>query len=149
MIKLHYLHEDPTQELGFSAYLLLQEENHHSFLILNDDEILGQIDLSNGHWRNLADQKLDEEFVKSISKFIMAQQFLHLPKLIKNRWKDFVAEVVVQSESNYLIVTKADIDFETFERIFSDFVPQLIKEEWPITFKVYDAGFNQEFELRI
>ncbi|RZJ92842.1 MAG: hypothetical protein EOO20_00005 [Chryseobacterium sp.] len=72
-----------------------------------------------------------------------------MPKLIKNRWKDFVAEVVVQSESNYLIVTKADIDFETFERIFSDFVPQLIKEEWPITFKVYDAGFNQEFELRI
>ncbi|UKT62295.1 hypothetical protein [Pedobacter mucosus] len=129
MIKLHYIHEDPTQALGFSAYLLLKDKHKHSFLILSDDEILGEIDLINGEWQNLADRKLDEQFVKSIGTFISAQQFLNLPNLIKSRWAAFVAEVVVQSESDYLIVTKPNIEFRSFERIFKEFIPQLIKDE--------------------
>lgn len=149
MIKLHYIHEDPTESLGFCAYLLLQEENQQSFLILNDDEILGQIEMINGDWRNLSDQKLDEQFVQSIGKFLIGQQFLKLPKLIKDRWPMWVEEVIVQSESIYLIVAKPNIEFHSFEKIFRDFIPQLIKDEWLICFKVYDAKFEAGFELEV
>ncbi|MCX2474911.1 hypothetical protein OQZ33_11265 [Pedobacter sp. MC2016-05] len=149
MIKLHYIHEDPTESLGFCAYLLLQEENQQSFIILNDDEILGQIELINGYWRNLSDQKLDEQFVQSIGKFLKGQQFLKLPKLIKDRWPMWVEEVIVQSESMYLIVAKPNIEFHSFEKIFRDFIPQLVKDEWLICFKVYDAKFEAGFELEV
>jgi len=48
MIKLHYIHENPFDALGFNVYLLLQEQPDSPFLILEDDEILGEIDFDAG-----------------------------------------------------------------------------------------------------
>lgn len=149
MINLHYVHEDGSQVPGFSVYLLLQEKSGNPFLILRDDEILGELDYRDGCWKLLGDCDLDKDFVLAVGRFIDAQAFSTLPAALRSRWPDDLAEVVVQSESNYLLVCKPERDFFIFERIFREFISGLLKAEGLFCFKVFDAGFERDFELDV
>ncbi|RYG11267.1 MAG: hypothetical protein EOO07_20865 [Chitinophagaceae bacterium] len=149
MIKFHYVYEDASQELGLSACVLLQEEPEGPFMILDGDEILGQLDFINGCWCNSSNKQKYNDFMKSVSRFINEQQFLKLPVHIKNRWPMLIEEVMVKSESSYLIVTKPDVNFSSFERIFKDYIPELVKDEWELSFQVFSADFNDDFLVRV
>ncbi|WP_025144287.1 hypothetical protein [Pedobacter jeongneungensis] len=149
MIKLHYIHEDPTSALGFFAYLLLQEKSGDPFMILREDEILGELAWQNGRWLNVGEICVEKEFLQAVGRFIDAQAFSTLPAVLLTRWPDDLAEVVVQSESDYLLVCKLGRDFVVFERIFREFISGLIRGEGLFSFKVFDAGFDMDFELNV
>jgi len=53
----------------------------------------------------------------------------------------------MQTDSDYLVVGMAGINFERFEKMFRSFISELIEDPWPIHFKVYDGGFEREFEF--
>jgi len=149
MIKFHYVYEDASQALGLSACILLQEQPEGPFLILDGDEILGQLDFINGCWCNSSNPQTDDEFMNAVRTFINAQQFLKLPVQIKKRWPMMVEEVIVKSESSYLLVTKPGVNFSSFERIFKDYISELVKDEWALCFEVFSADFNDDFIFKI
>ncbi|WP_316801513.1 hypothetical protein [Pedobacter frigidisoli] len=149
MIKLHYIHEDGASALGFSAYLLLQENNGEPFMILRDDEILGELDMQGGCWKASGTSVLNRDFLHAVEQFIDAQAFSTLPAMLLSRWADDLEEVVVQSESDYLLVCKPARDFAIFERIFREFITGIIRGEGLFNFKVFDAGFERDFELNV
>lgn len=149
MIRLHYIHEDPASALGFFAYLLMQEKCGDSFMILREDEILRELAWQNGRWLNVGEICMDQEFLQAVGRFIDVQVFSALPAVLLSRWPDDLAEVVVQSESDYLLVCKPGRDFVVFERIFREFISSLIGGEGLFSFKVFDAGFDRDFELSV
>ncbi|RYD79407.1 MAG: hypothetical protein EOP55_04830 [Sphingobacteriales bacterium] len=149
MIKFHYVYEDTSQQLGLGVCVLLQQEPEGPFLILDGDEILGQLDFVNGCWCNSSNKENDDDFMKSVSRFINEQQFLKLPLHIKKRWPFMIEEVIVKSESSYLIVTKAGVNFSSFERIFKGFISEIVKDEWAVVFKVFNAEFDDEFVFEV
>ncbi|WP_316757628.1 hypothetical protein [Pedobacter aquatilis] len=149
MIRLNYIHEDPASALGFSAYLLLQEKSGDPFMILREDEILGELAWQDGRWLSVGEVCMDKEFLQAVGRFIDAQAFSTLPPVVLSRWPDDLAEVVVQSESDYLLICKLGRDFASFERIFRAFISGLIRAEGLFSFKVFDAGFDRDFELSV
>jgi len=148
MIKFQYIYEDSGTDLGLSACILIQENSESPFLILDDDEILGQLDIETGCWHS-DNVRLEQEFIKSVSRFIKAQQFLKLPKKIRDRWPDEVQEVIVKSESAYLVVTKPGINFISFEKIFRNFIEELVKDEWEVVFEVFSTNFDDDFVVKV
>ncbi len=77
-----------------------------------------------------------------------AQNFFNsLPQEICSRWPNLVEKVVLQSDTAYMVICKEGISFKSFERIFSRFVPGLLKDEWAIKFQVFNHDFSDDFSL--
>jgi len=149
MIKLNYLLEKQNEPYAFTNYVLVQNQSNEPFLILDDDEIICTIDEIEGEWKSISESLIDQATILSIGKFIDSQLYRRLPTEFKKHWPGWIEEVIVQSDEVYLLVTKTDIAFERFEKIFRNYIKGLVKEEWQIIFKVFNANFSANFEVII
>jgi hypothetical protein len=145
MIELTYFSEMDT---GRQAYQVIQFRPGESWQIVEGDEVIGRMDKQHGVWRLCGEVNLPEGMVSGIAGLIEAQHFNRLPLDIKSHWSQYVHEVVVRSDTEYLVVCKVGIDFSAFERLFRECVSGLIKDPWEIRFRVYDAVMSADFEVR-
>lgn len=143
MIELVYFDRNAVTE----AYQVFQFRAGESWRIARDGELLGSVEKLNGVWRGREGSKLAEELIGNIGRLIDAQHFNKLPNDIKIHWPAQVQEVIPSGDEEYLVITKPEIDFERFVKIFTAYIPHLLKGEWPVLFKLYDAGMNQDWEV--
>lgn len=131
------------------AYQLVRFAEGEAWNILSDGFLLGSLNKIDNFW--IADNAvgLDGERICSIGKFIDSQHFNRLPGKIIEHWAEFVDRVIMQTDSEYLIVTLPEIDFESFQRLFTSFATELVEDPWPIEFKVYNAEFDKDFIVRV
>jgi len=143
MIELVYFDRNAVSE----AYQVIQFRAGESWRIARDGELLGSVEKLNGVWRVREGSELAEELIGNIGRLIDAQHFNKLPNDIKIHWPAQVEEVIPSGDEEYLVITKPEIDFERFVKIFTAYIPHLLKDEWPVLFKLYDAGMNQDWEV--
>ena len=145
MIELNYFSETPNGEMH--AYQLIQFAKDGHWSILDGDEFLGSIKRREKKWVAVSGEYLSSAMIEGAGNLI-DQQFYHtLPTDICARWPKLVAEVIAKTDGEYMVVCKPLINFEAFERIFTKFVPGLIKDEWPVDFQVYNHDFSEDFIL--
>jgi hypothetical protein len=92
---------------------------------------------------------LDNRQVASIGRFIDSQHFNLLPDKIKTHWEEQVQEVIMENDSSYMVVCRDGIEFSRFRLMFSSFISELVEEEWPVSFRVYNALFSDDFEIEV
>ena len=130
------------------SYQLIQFSVSEPWRIVLDGECLGSIEKMGKDWRQLTGNDLDATFLTGITTFIESQHFNSLPDEILSRWPKLIKEVVMKSDEEYLIICKAGIHFASFERIFTRFIPGLLKDEWPVSFQVYNHDFSADFTFQ-
>ncbi|WP_316807793.1 hypothetical protein [Pedobacter agri] len=146
MMMLDYLF---NQEDQLTAYQLIRHAEGGAWQVISSGLLIAVLFKTDGKWDALGGAAIDIESILKIGSFIDQQHFNRLPAKIKQHWEEFVAEVVVKSDSEYLIVTAPDINFSGFKKFFSEYIGHMVEDEWPIEFKVYDAGFNEDFVVRV
>ncbi|SDG74123.1 hypothetical protein SAMN05421827_11097 [Pedobacter terrae] len=146
MTELEYFFEG---ENGISAvYQLICFGAGEPWKIVLDGELIGCMEKWQGTWRQQSGDELNEDLLIGITKHIDAQYFNCLPKEICSRWPNLVEKVVLRSDTAYMIICKEGISFKSFQRIFSRFVPGLLKDEWAVNFQVFNHDFSDDFSLR-
>ncbi|WP_316831695.1 hypothetical protein [Pedobacter aquatilis] len=146
MLVLDYLFGSGDE---LEAYQLVRFATDEPWLVLQDGILLATMAKHEGKWIEIGVRSLEEAKATAITKFIDQQHFNFLPGKIKTHWPDQIQEVIMQTDSLYLVITKEGIDFLHFKRLFSQFIGQLVEDEWAVEFKVYRADFNEEFLVRI
>jgi len=144
MIELVYFSEESE---GTPAYQIIQFNPGEPWSIVDGDELIGCMKKSKGFWNLYAVAAVPDGLATGIAKLIETQHCYQLPEEMKMRWPDQVQEVIVQSDDRYLVVCKSDVDFERFEKVFRNFICELLKDEWPIRFMVYNADMTADFEV--
>nr|WP_199156266.1 hypothetical protein [Pedobacter sp. ASV2] len=146
MITLNFLHDnnDETQ-----VYVLEQEKRSDPFKVFFNGKMIAEIDQVKNKWTQLSEKKIDHILLAQIGKFISNQNYQKLPGEIKAHWNNFVEEALATADDFYLIITKPEIDFDRFEKTFKNYIANLVKDEWQITFRVCDACFNNEFIVKV
>ncbi|WP_406826356.1 hypothetical protein [Pedobacter sp. KACC 23697] len=124
---------------------LKQLKKTEPWTVLLHDQELGSIAKDKEGWKQLSGNMLPEELMHHMGLFIDGQQHLYLPEEIKLRWPALIEEIIVNSDAEYMVICKAFVDFRSFEKMFEEFVPGMIKEEWAINFKVYSHNFDEDF----
>ncbi|WP_231425351.1 hypothetical protein [Pedobacter sp. Leaf250] len=132
---------------GLEAYQLVRFSRSEVWNVLCDGFLLGSLKKKDGKWLEDSAGNLSKHELVKIGDFIDRQHFNSLPYRIKEHWEEYVEEVIMQTDSEYLVVTIAGSNFERFEKMFRSFISELIEDSWPIHFKVYDSGFEREFEM--
>jgi hypothetical protein len=145
LIELDYFFETPDGET--LIYRLIQFSINGPWSVLDGDEFLGSIEKREGKWMAVLGEYLSHAMVQEAGKLIDKQYYHTLPAEICARWPKLIAEVIAKTDREYVVVCKPLINFETFERIFTKFVPGLIKDEWSVDFQVYNHDFSQDFVL--
>jgi len=145
-VVLDYLFGEHGRIIG---YQLVRFAEGEPWNVLFDGFLLGSLTKIDGIWVSANGENLDSGRITAIGKFIDSQHFNLLPDKIKIHWEEQVQEVVMENDSSYMIICKEGIEFDRFRLIFSSFVSELIEEEWPINFKVYNAAFSDDFEIEI
>ncbi len=133
-------------ELG-SAYLLLQSRRGEPWQIVLGDELIGMLDKIEGSWQLESWADVPEGLCDGLSGLIESQHFNRLPETIISHWPAMVGEVVVSSDSEYLVICRPGTDFVRFVRLFTAYVPHLLKDEWPIVFRVYDSQMSEDAKV--
>lgn len=146
MMMLDYLF---NQEDQLMAYQLVRLAEGGAWQVLSGGSPVATLTKTDGRWLALNEAKLDVDSICKIGDFIDQQNFNRLPAKIKQHWEDFVAEVLVKNDSEYIIVTVPGINFTSFKRFFAEYIGHLVEDEWPIEFKVYDFSFNEDFVVRV
>ncbi|RYD71107.1 MAG: hypothetical protein EOP53_24225 [Sphingobacteriales bacterium] len=143
MTQLDYFftHPNGTTE----SYQLIRFALQEPWRIILEGEYLGSVEKVGEEWRQLSGGDLDTAFFNGITTFIESQHFNSLPNEILSRWPKLVQEVVMRSDQEYLVICREGIHFEHFYRIFTRFVPLMLKDEWPVTFQVYNHDFSEDF----
>lgn len=131
------------------VYQLVQFRAGEPWRVVESGELLGSLVKSDGGWQLKCNSGLSMDLLKDIGRFIDGQEFNLLPMTIRNRWPYEVMEVVAQGDNSYLVVCKDGIDFERFEKVFRAYLPGLVKDQWAICFRVYDARMNADFEVLV
>lgn len=144
MIELEYFLERECETL---VYQLIQFSPSEPWKILLDGELLGSITKHEAEWRQLNGEKLQDYLFDGITRLIDAQNFNGLPQEILSRWGNYIEQVLPRSDREYLVVCRAEISFKTFERVFSRFVSDLLKDEWLVEFKVFNHDFSEDFTV--
>lgn len=132
-----------------NAYQLVRFAESEPWNVLCNGYLLGRLSKANGAWVEVNNGSLGEERILSIGKFIDSQHFNLLPDKIKAHWEDSVQEVIMNNDSSYMVVCREGIEFDRFKLMFCSFIPELVKEEWAVTFKVYNAAFSDDFEIEV
>ncbi len=145
MIELEYFLSDVDATV--SVYQVIQFSPDDPWRVVLDGELLGSIDKIEGSWRQLSGEDFSVQFFNEIVAFIEKQNFNNLPAALISRWNNQIQEVVTRSDQEYLVICKAGISFSSFEGIFSRFVICLLKDEWPVNFRVFSHDFSQDFSL--
>lgn len=146
MIELIYF---SAEENGKKAYQVIQEKPDEPWQIVDGDELIGRMEKMLGFWNLRCWGEIPEGMVSGIARLIEGQHYNQLPVDIKTHWADYVHEVIPRSDAEYLVICKARIDFCRFQKLFGECVAGLIKDEWQIRFRVYDADMSRDFEVFI
>lgn len=146
MIELIYFSRTETRK---KTYHLIQPRRGEPWQIVEGDELVGSMEKIQGLWKLHSQIEIPEGMCRELAKLIESQHFNQLPLDIKTHWPAKVLEVVVKSDSEYLVICRPETDMESFVKIFSSYAPYLLKDEWPILFKIYDAGMNEDVEVSI
>lgn len=144
MIELTYFLEARKDK---AVYQVIQFNPGEPWQIVAGDELIGKMEKQYGLWNLRSEMEVPEGLLKGIAKLIEEQHFNYLPSDIKMHWEAYVQEVVVQSDVEYLVVCKPDVSFERFEKIFRASISLLVKDEWQIRFRVYNADMSDDFEV--
>jgi len=143
MIELVYFDQNAISK----AYQVIQFRAGESWRIARNGESLGSMEKLDGVWRSRGGSELADELIGNIGRLIDAQHFNRLPADIKIHWPAQVQEVIPTGDVEYLVIAKPEVDFERFVKIFTAYIPHLLKDEWPVLFKLYDAGMNHDLEV--
>lgn len=144
MIELVYFSEESE---GMPAYQVIQFNPGEPWSIVDGDELIGCMKKSQGFWNLYAVAAVPDGLATGIAKLIETQHIYQLPEEIKLRWADQVQEVIAKSDQHYLVICKVDIPFSRFEKVFRNFISELVKDEWQIRFVVYNAVLSDDFEV--
>ncbi|MGN7986254.1 hypothetical protein ACTJKC_02880 [Pedobacter sp. 22226] len=145
MIELEYFFDGENGAV--EVYQLIQFGAGEPWRIVLDGELLGSLEKLQGTWRQLSGDELRTELFNGLICHINNQYFNSLPEQICSRWPNLVEKVVLKSDEAYLVICKEGISFKSFERIFSRFVPGLLKDEWVVKFQVFNHDFSDDFLL--
>jgi len=146
VISLDYLFGEGE---NMDAYRVISYSKTEPWIILSAGKMIGAIQKKDACWVNQIESSLPAEQIDAIGKFIDEQQFNFLPEKIKSHWRDAVQEVIMKSDESYLVICKADADFMRFKNVFSNYISQLVEDEWAVEFKVYNADFTDEFVVKV
>ncbi|MFD2287402.1 hypothetical protein GJU39_07525 [Pedobacter petrophilus] len=145
MIELEYFLSHAEDEV--LMYQVIQFSPDDPWRVVLDGELLGSLDKVEGQWMQISGKDFSSKFFKDIVGFIDKQYFNDLPAALMSRWNKQIHEVLPRSDQEYLVVCKDGIGFKSFEGIFSRFVSGLLKDEWPINFRVFSHDFSEDFTL--
>ncbi|MES2828130.1 MAG: hypothetical protein V4687_08245 [Bacteroidota bacterium] len=132
-----------------AVFRVIQFRIGESWKIVSEGELLARIEKVAGQWRVRGKCMLTDELIQRIGRNIDEQHFNSLPNDLKIHWSQYIAEVIVQGDSQYLIISKPEIDFTRFEKVFRNYITLLVKDWWGICFKVYDAEMSTDFEVLV
>ncbi|WP_293789735.1 hypothetical protein [uncultured Pedobacter sp.] len=145
MTELEYFFED---ENGLSVvYQLISFGVGEPWKIVRDGELIGSMKKWKGTWKLQSGDELSDDLLIGLTSHIDAQHFNCLPGEISSRWPNLVEKVVLRSDTAYMIICKEGINLNSFQAIFSRFVPGLLKDEWAINFQVFNHDFSDDFSL--
>lgn len=134
---------------GLQVFQLVSDLPLERWEVLFEGFLMGRIKKTEGAWVAEPTPFLSAEKVFAIGNLIDQQHFNHLPEDIKKHWQAYVQEIIVQSDSDYMVICRKGIDFSHFKTIFTSFIVNFIQDEWPIDFYVYDADFAIDFHARV
>lgn len=144
MIELEYFLERECETL---VYQLIQFSPSEPWKIVLDGELLGSVSKQGFEWKQLTGEELQDYLFKGMTTLIDAQNFNVLPQEVISRWGNYIDQVLPRSDSAYLVVCRSGISFKTFERVFSRFVSDLLKDEWSVEFQVFNHDFSEDFTV--
>lgn len=142
MIELIYFNDAASK-----AYQLIQFRAGEPWRVVDDGELLASMEKLDGRWLVRGKGVISESLIECIGGLIDLQHFNRLPLEIKTHWTDEVQEAIAQGDNQYLVICKPDIDFQRFEKVFRTYISTLVKDEWEIRFRVYDADMSNDFEV--
>ncbi|TCD18986.1 hypothetical protein EZ456_21085 [Pedobacter psychrodurus] len=143
MIELDFFFNLPNGDL--MHFQLIQLSRGEPWTVLDHDQVLARIAKEDGEWKSSLGKSLSEALIQNIGLFIDRQQYEHLPNEIKLRWPKLIEDIIVNSDTEYMVICKPFVNFRSFEKMFEKFVPAMIKDEWTILFKVYNHDFSEDF----
>lgn len=146
MIELTYFAKGSPED---EVYQVIQFNPGEPWQLVNGDEVIGTLDNEYGLWNLRSWVKVPDGLATGIGRLIEDQHFNKLPAMICGRWPGYVQQVVMISDQEYLVICLEDIDLQRFEKIFSGSVGELVKDEWKIRFRVYDALMNNDFQVEV
>ena len=146
MIELIYFLDTQKEK---TAYQVIQFNPGEPWQIVEGDELIGKMEKRLGFWNLLYYGDIPEGMLTGISELIENQHYNKLPTKIKEHWHEYVYEVVAQSDELYLVICKPDISLDSFEKLFRAYIPELVKDEWQVKFRVYDAEMSQDFDVLV
>ena len=146
MIELIYFSKGENQK---KAYHIMQPRGGEPWQIVDGDELIGTMEKLQGLWNLCGVGEIPAGLCTELAELIESQHFNHLPEDIKTHWPGKVLEVVVKNDAEYLVICKPETDLERFVKLFSAYAPHLLKDEWPIVFKLYDAEMNEDLEVTV
>ncbi len=147
MIELDFFFNLPNGDV--MHFQLIQLSRAEPWTVLDHDQLLGRMTKESGEWKPLSGSSLSAALIQNIGLFIDQQEYQKLPNEIKLRWPKLVEEIIVKSDSEYMVICKPFVNFRSFEKLFEKFVPPMIKDEWEISFKVYNHDFGEDFTKKL
>ena len=146
MIELEYFLPQ-AEEDEVLMYQVIQFSPDDPWRVVFNGELIGSLDKIEGKWIQVSGKDFSNQSFEDISNFIDKQNFNDLPAALMSRWNKQIHEVVPRSDQEYLVVCKDGIGFKSFEGIFSRFVSGLLKDEWPVNFRVFSHDFSEDFTI--
>lgn len=146
MIELIYFSKTEHQK---KAYHVIQSKSGEPWQIVDGDELIGRMEKMQGFWNLRCWGDIPEGMCTELAKLIESQHFNRLPDDIKMHWPGKVLEVVVKDDAEYLVICKPGTDLERFLKLFTAYAPHLLKDEWPILFKIYNSEMSEDYEISI
>lgn len=146
MVSLDYFFGEGDE---VKLYQTIRFAEGEAWNVLLDGMLVASLRKENKIWYKVIGEDFAEEVVKTIGEFIDAQHFNLLPSKIKKHWQEDVAEVIMHNDSEYLIVTLPEANFDRFKKKFTSFIGELVEDPWPVEFKVYNAEFSEDFIARV
>jgi len=131
------------------CYQLVRFFSGEEWNVLIGGRLVSRMVCIDGLWRQEYGGLLESAEVLEIGEFIAQQHFNLIPSKIELHWQEYVEEVVMQSETSYLVVGKPGIAFERFQAMFTGYIAELVEDPWEIEFKVYNADFSDDFIKRV
>jgi len=131
------------------TYQLVNYLESEAWHVLSDGYLFGRLQKVNNVWLSTIPTNLNQESLFEIGAFIDAHNFNHLSFKLKKHWANYIQEVIVQSDTDYLVVCREKIDFGRFSQLFNSFIGDLVEMPWPIGFKVYNSDFSDEFLVEV
>lgn len=131
------------------AYQLVNYLESEAWHILSGGYLIGRLQKVNNVWLSTIPTNLNQESLFEIGAFLDAHNFNHLSLKLKNHWATYIHEVIMQSDRDYLVICREDINFGRFRQLFTSFIGELTEMPWPVEFKVYNSDFSDEFLIEV